>query len=362
MHRAFRHGAQRSCRALPSCSRRLQAPSWTFENGLAALQRGHFTRFLSCSRLLRAGVQDPLAARQSHSGAVLIIDGGLSTHIEALGETIDNSLWSARCLVNNPGVIRQAHADYYAAGADIAITASYQAHFDGFKELGVSNEEALEAIRRSVTIAREAAPPGALVAGSVGAYGASKCNGAEYTGDYPGMDEEKLIEWHRPRMKALVEAGCDVLACETVPCRMEAKAMRTIAEELSCPAWITFSCKSDSQVCSGESLSDCVAALADSSYIIGVGVNCSDPGFVASLVRICRSALPASKHVIVYPNSGEAYCGETRSWVSGTAAADDQFVEMAKEWAQLGADCIGGCCRTTPATIAALRAAFPRRL
>ena len=80
-------------------------------------------------------------------------------------------------------------------------------------------------------------------------------NGAEYTGDYPGapspypkywilpdifcgsvlhpgsrigwlsisldwltagMDEEKLLAWHRPRAKALLEAGCDLFACETV--------------------------------------------------------------------------------------------------------------------------------------------------
>jgi len=307
-----------------------------------------------------AAAADPLA-RAGREGHVLLIDGGLATHIEALGEDIDHSLWSARCLVKNPAVIKRAHADYYGAGADVAITASYQAHFDGFRELGASEAEALEAIKRSVALAREAAPPGGLVAGSVGCYGASLHNGAEYTGDYPGMDEDKLVDWHRPRARALVEAGCDVLACETVPCLVEARALARLVSELQHPAWVTFSCKSDAEVNSGDRLSDCIAAVSGCEHIVGAGVNCTNPRFVSGLVRECRRVLPANRHVVVYPNSGEVWCGNTHTWVSGTATADDAFASMAKEWAKLGADCIGGCCRTSPRTIATLRGVLRER-
>jgi homocysteine S-methyltransferase len=328
-------------------------------------------------RLSPAGcdVGDPLKAAaeaQQAPGGVLLLDGGLATHIEALGENIDHSLWSARALVTNPTVIRQAHADYFAAGADVAITASYQAHLDGFKELGVSEADAIAAMQRSVRLAREAATQGGknssrrsrrlrrLVAGSVGSYGASLHNGAEYSGEFPPeTDEMKLLDWHRPRARALIEAGCDMLACETIPCLMEARALKALLLELRFPAWVTFSCKSESEVSSGEAMKDCVAALADCEYVIGVGVNCSDPQFVAALVTICRASLPPSKHVVVYPNSGEVWCGETHTWKSGTATADAAFVEMAKDWIAKGADCVGGCCRTSPATIAALRGAFP---
>merc|ERR1719440_1088280 len=109
-------------------------------------------------------LEDPLA-RCRGDAQVLILDGGLATHIEALGEDIDNSLWSARCLVKNPDIIKRAHGDFYAAGASVAITASYQAHFDGFRELGVDETEAVAAMKLSVTLAREAAREGALVAG-----------------------------------------------------------------------------------------------------------------------------------------------------------------------------------------------------
>eukprot|EP00931_Biecheleriopsis_adriatica_P068416 TRINITY_DN42373_c0_g1_i1.p1 TRINITY_DN42373_c0_g1~~TRINITY_DN42373_c0_g1_i1.p1 ORF type:complete len:323 (-),score=65.36 TRINITY_DN42373_c0_g1_i1:28-996(-) len=307
-----------------------------------------------------SSVTDPLAGCRG-TEQVLVLDGGLATHIETLGENIDHSLWSARCLVKNPAVIKQAHSDYYAAGAKVAITASYQAHFDGFEELGVDKEEALAAMKRSVALAREAAPPGALVAGSVGCYGASLHNGAEYTGDYPGMDEEKLLQWHRPRAQALVEAGCDLLACETVPCLMEAKALARLVEELQHPAWVTFSCRSGTEVHSGDLFADCIAAVAKCDWITGAGVNCTDPKFMCSLVKICRETLPAAKNVVVYPNNGEVWNGVTHRFESGTATADDEFVKMAREWAKLGASCIGGCCRTGPSTIKALKRAFESR-
>eukprot|EP00928_Gymnodinium_smaydae_P091077 TRINITY_DN74781_c0_g1_i1.p2 TRINITY_DN74781_c0_g1~~TRINITY_DN74781_c0_g1_i1.p2 ORF type:complete len:331 (+),score=74.84 TRINITY_DN74781_c0_g1_i1:59-1051(+) len=309
------------------------------------------------AKRLRTVVADPLASRRGDA-PVLVLDGGLATHIETLGEDIDHALWSARCLVKNPSIINKAHKDFYDAGAKVAITASYQAHFDGFAELQVAREDALAAMRRSVELARAAAPPGDLVAGSVGPYGASLHNGAEYTGVYPGMDEEKLVEWHRPRARALVEAGCDVLACETVPCLMEAKALAKLATELKHPTWVTFSCRSETEACSGDSFADCVAAVADCEYIVGSGVNCTNPKYVSSLVSICKKTLPASKNIIVYPNSGEVWNGETHTWETGTATADEQFAGLAKEWARLGANCIGGCCRTGPSTVKALCNAF----
>lgn len=302
----------------------------------------------------RKSLKDPLATCRGKS-QVLILDGGLATHVEALGESIDHSLWSASCLVKNPTVIKQAHRDYYDAGAAVAITASYQAHFDGFRELEMDEEEALKAVKRSVDLARETAPPGALVAGSVGSYGASLHNGAEYTGDFPGMDETSLLAWHRPRAKALVEAGADILACETVPSLLEARALVRLLNELEHPGWVTFSCKSDTEVCSGDVFADCIAAVAKCDWVVGAGVNCTHPDFVAGLVQICRESLPAEKSVVVYPNAGEVWNGTTHTWETGSATADEQYVELARKWLKLGANCIGGCCRTGPATIAALK-------
>ena len=70
---------------------------------------------------------DDLLARQR----VVLLDGGLATELERRGADLDDPLWSARLLLDAPDLIRQVHVDYYAAGADIATTASYQASFEG---------------------------------------------------------------------------------------------------------------------------------------------------------------------------------------------------------------------------------------
>ena len=123
--------------------------------------------------------------------------------------------------------IRQVHDDYFAAGADIAITASYQATIDGFMRRGLNREESIDLLQRSVRLAREARDafwaepahrterPRPLVAASVGSYGAFLADGSEYRGDY-GLSEAQLIDFHRPRMAALLAASPDLLALSLI--------------------------------------------------------------------------------------------------------------------------------------------------
>ena len=143
--------------------------------------------------------------------------------LERYGCDLNDSLWSAKVLMEQPELIKRVHQDYFAAGADCAITASYQSTFEGFAKRGLSEAEARELIQASVKIAAEARDefwqqeenrhnrPKPIVAASVGPYGAFLANGSEYTGQYD-VTEEELMEFHRPRMKALIEAGADVLS------------------------------------------------------------------------------------------------------------------------------------------------------
>lgn len=84
-----------------------------------------------------------------------------------------------------------------------------------------------------------------LVAGSIGPYGACQADGSEYNGKYmSGMSSGDLIDWHRPRMAALVDAGVDLLAIETIPAVGEALAVLELLREFpSTKAWLSFSCK-----------------------------------------------------------------------------------------------------------------------
>ncbi|MGN1209853.1 MAG: homocysteine S-methyltransferase, partial [Duodenibacillus sp.] len=155
----------------------------------------------------------------------VVIDGAMSTALEKAGCDLNDKLWSARVLIEEPDKIRQVHDDYFEAGANVAITASYQATEAGFAERGMDAKAAYELIARSVTLAREARdaflarhpekePASLLIAGAVGPYGAYLANGAEYTGDYH-LTESEYRQFHGLRMRALAGAGADFLGVET---------------------------------------------------------------------------------------------------------------------------------------------------
>jgi homocysteine S-methyltransferase len=158
---------------------------------------------------------------------VLILDGGLATQLEARGADLHDPLWSAKLLLENPALIRQVHLDYFWAGADCAITASYQATIPGFRRRGLTEAQAVELLKLTVQLSKEAreefwAAAGRkgrsrpLVAASIGPYGAYIANGSEYTGDYD-LDEAGLADFHRQRWHNLAESDADLLACETIP-------------------------------------------------------------------------------------------------------------------------------------------------
>ncbi len=302
----------------------------------------------------------PLLARYP----VLVLDGALATELERRGRDLRDPLWSAKMLIEAPDLIRQVHRDYFAAGADCAITASYQASVEGFMRRGSSHAEALELIRRSVHLALEVRDafwrepanrigrPRPLVAASVGPYGAFLADGSEYRGDY-GLSEAELMDFHRPRMAALLEASADLLACETIPCFSEARALaRLLAEFPNASAWFSFSARDEAHLWRGEPLAECVAWLDSQPQVVAVGVNCTAPRYLPALIEAARAV--TGKPVVVYPNSGEIYDPERRIWSGASDAA--AFASEARRWHASGARLIGGCCRTTPDHIRSIAA------
>jgi len=289
----------------------------------------------------------------------LVIDGALATELERRGCDLKDDLWSAKILLEQPEIIKQVHCDYFKAGADCAITASYQATIEGFSKRGLNEQQAIALIQKSVRLAVEArdefwadesnragrSKP--FVAASVGPYGAFLADGSEYRGNY-GLTENQLIDFHRPRMKALIEAGPDMLACETIPCLMEAQALIKLLDEFqSTQAWISFSCRDETHVNEGQKLEDCVRLVEASPFVAAVGVNCTSPNYIASLIQEAKKA--TNKPVLVYPNSGETYDVARNHWDGHPVY--ESFGEEAKEWFHAGARLIGGCCRTTPEDI-----------
>ncbi|MEW5989013.1 MAG: homocysteine S-methyltransferase [Chloroflexota bacterium] len=302
--------------------------------------------------------QNPIFPFLERNG-VLIVDGGLATELEARGYDLGDELWSARLLLDAPEAIGQVHYDYYAAGADCAIAASYQATIPGLMKRGLTEEEAIHLLRRSAQLAIEArdtfwAEMGnrrgrlrPLVAASIGPYGAALADGSEYTGCYD-LDEAGLYRFHRRRWHILANSAADLLACETIPSLPEARALRRLLGETPDNwAWVSFSCRDESHLNDGSLLAEAIAAVADAPQVAAVGVNCTPPRFIPALIAEARRA--TDKPIIVYPNSGEQYDAVHHCWLGLADAAD--FAQASRAWRAAGASLIGGCCRTGPAHI-----------
>ena len=306
----------------------------------------------------------PLLAPFFERTSVLILDGGLATELEARGYQLNDRLWSARLLSDAPEVIKQVHTDYLAAGADCIITASYQASIPGFVEQGYSESQAVDLLRRSVELAGAARDEfwaktesrtdrlRPLVAASIGPYGAYLADGSEYTGNY-GLSEDELVAFHRQRWHVLAATQADLLACETIPSAVEARALVRVLEETPQRfAWLSFSCHSAQHISDGTLLTEALAPVADHPQVIALGINCTPPQYVLPLIAAVRGVI--KKPIIVYPNSGESYNTNTRRWHASSQTPD--FMAASQTWSQAGATLIGGCCRITPSRIQAIRA------
>lgn len=295
---------------------------------------------------------------------LMVLDGALATELERRGCDLRDPLWSAKVLIEAPHLIKQVHADYFAAGADCAITATYQATFEGFARRGLSESEAQALMRLAVRLAIEARDefwsipanrvgrPRPLVAASIGSYGAFLADGSEYSGNY-GLTETELMNFHRQRLQVVVDTVADLLACETIPCLVEGLALaRLLGEFPGHSAWISFSARDAAHISNGERLADCATRLDPCDQVVAVGVNCTPPRYIADLVAAAHTA--TDKPILAYPNSGEVYRAEDGCW-SGTADSA-AYADEARVWYERGARIIGGCCRTGPAEIRSLAA------
>ena len=268
---------------------------------------------------------------------VLILDGAMATELEGKGLDLNNALWSAKVLAEHPEVIEQVHYEYFLAGADCAMTASYQATIDGFLKKGYTLSQAENFITDSVKIAAKARDrfwqepknregrPYPLIVAAVGPYGAYLADGSEYRGDYD-VSETELMDFHRRRMQLLLEAGADVLACETVPCLFEAQAMaKTVGEFQDALCWVSFSCNSEDTICDGTSIAVCAAAMDVFDQVVAVGINCTPPHLLPSLIRQVKAG--TKKPIAVYPNSGEIYDPVSKTWM-GTSQGDRKSTRL----------------------------------
>jgi homocysteine S-methyltransferase len=280
----------------------------------------------------------------------LLIDGGLSNALEKQGCNLNDKLWSAKMLETDPEAIIRAHLSYLRSGAQCITTSSYQASIQGFMAIGYDRAKAESFILKSVQLAEEAIKRfitpefkgfKPLIAASIGPYGAYLSDGSEYKGNY-GISKKKLEEFHLSRISILDRSNADFFACETIPSFKEAKVLAEILIKTKKSAWISFSCKDENLINDGTPINECAAFLSGYSNVFAIGVNCTAPKYISGLIKSIKSE-SNSKRIVVYPNSGEVYNAKSKKWLG--SSDPKLFIEMAKEWIELGAEIIGGCCR-----------------
>ncbi|HRW18857.1 MAG TPA: homocysteine S-methyltransferase [Dermatophilaceae bacterium] len=307
-------------------------------------------------------VSRPRDIREAVSAGPIVLDGGFATRLEARGHDLSSALWSARLLLDDPAEIVAAHRDFAAAGAQVAITASYQVSAEGLAAAGLDPASTDDVLALSVACAREAMEPvDGWVAASIGPYGATLADGSEYTGAYAvpagaagagataGSNlaalQRFLRDWHARRLEALVAAGPDLLAVETIPCLAEVEVLLEMVAASGIPAWLSVTCAGD-RLRSGEPAAEAFSMSRGVPGLVGVGVNCTSPADAGVLVPLAYAA--SGRPVVVYPNSGETWDAQARSWRGAGGFRPAQV----RGWLAGGAGLVGGCCRVTPQDIA----------
>lgn len=284
----------------------------------------------------------------------VLLDGGLSTALEALGVDTSGDLWTAEAAWKRPELLVAAHRAFVEAGADVVTTASYQCDVDLLVRAGADLRVAREVLASTTDLARRATDgTGVEVAASLGPFGASLADGSEYTGRYP-VPWETVVSFHRRRLEVLIDTGPDLFAVETIPRRDEAALLADLLVEFGAPrAWFSFGCATGEHTYGGDDLCATVSEVVDYPNLVAVGVNCVAPPVVSDALDTLRTQDEPLHDVpfVVYPNHGRMWDGDARVWTGDSHVVDGVLVES---WLERGARFVGGCCGTGPSDIARL--------
>ena len=157
------------------------------------------------------------------------------------------------------------------------------------------------------------------------------------------------IRAHTEMAQNLAIAGVDLLLAETMKTIVEAEAAAEAASKADLPFGVSFICRPDGSLLSGESILDAVEAV-DVHGPSFLGINCTPaPQLHISLMQLrAATELP----IAVYANP--SHTDDYKTWGETEATQPEAYCSFAEEWFRLGANLVGGCCGTRPGHIAAI--------
>src|SRR5947208_889804 len=305
----------------------------------------HMSRKYTVTFTLRSAFLDRLA-----SGTPVLFDGGMGTQLYGHGVPYHRCFDELNLL--QPDLVQSIHRAYIAAGAEVIETNTFAANRVALAAYGLE-QRARDINFRGVKVAREArevSGEDVFLAGSVSSIGQPLAPIGTIT-----PDEARSI--FAEQIEALLEAGVDLLVLETfsspIELREAVKAARSVSADL--PIIAEVSVDEEGRTLAGAT-PEAIVALLDELHVEALGVNCGigpQPALDAVLQMRALTRTPLS----VMPNAGHPTTQGGRQLYVSTP---EYFADYARRFAEAGVSIIGGCCGTTPAHIAAMRASLPR--
>ena len=286
--------------------------------------------------------QKPLLERLL-GGGVLISDGATGTYLQSHG--LEPGGCPEEFNASHPETGQQMAKDYFDAGSDMVLTNSFGANKFMLKKYG-HGDRVSELNRLAAQHARSAAPPGGLVAGSVGPSG-------EFLEPLGEVTEAEMLEAFKEQVSALAEGGADAILIETMTALEEATlAIRAVKEATDLPVIATMTYDKGPRgffTMMGVQPERAVVELREAGADVA-GANCGNG--IDNMVEIARSMRSATDgYLLVHSNAGIPAIWKGQIVYDETP---DYMAERFKDLADLGINILGGCCGTTPSHINAL--------
>ena len=262
----------------------------------------------------------------------------MGTELGARGVSLRGAAWSADAIDHDPDVIAAVHRDYAAAGATVHTANTFRT-----KRRSVGHDWDRLA-RAAVCIARDSVPAAHRIAGSIAPL--EDCYRPDLS---PGSSS---LAAHRELAEVLVDAGCDLLLCETHCHVDEAVAAVTASVSFGIETWAALTAGPQGNLMSpvemGEAAKRVVQAGANA-----ILVNCTAASLTLPYVQaLAHAGLGVA--LGAYANAGSV--DEPIGWQSRSESSGRSYARLASSWVSAGATLVGGCCGTGPTHIKALAA------
>ena len=311
------------------------------------------------------------------SSEVILLDGAIGTQLQNMRAPMNNQAWAAAALETHPFTVRRMHENYIDAGVDVITTNTYSAGRQNLEPLGLADK--LEELNlRAVMLAQDARDARAkdrpvYIAGSVSNFGLmagaepgwrdfadfAKTNRRSETTD--AQAQSNL----REQAEILAEAGVDLLVAEATGSTEQRCWVIEACVATGLPVWAGFKCHFDSNgdLRVGYRSEDLFESSLDTLLALGAEV----ATIFHSTVEATSAALPIMKNhwkgpIGIYPDADRSdYVAKYRDATTDTALTPEEYMQVAKDWVNQGAQIIGGCCGFEIEYIRPLRETLPQK-